>query len=257
MTRLVCLEPAAPGPAWQPFAGSRPIAELRAGAWRIRDRWAGILGLEHTVVMGHHIAHFADVDSAPVIPPGTVSGPAVVARSDFAPAGGGLTLEPGVRRITHEDATVAWIVAEGEEWDGPNERGPSVPVDGLLLRGAWDLIAAIEQLLPGDCADALAAGPDPVPDGVIVLGDPGDVASFGAAVEPGVLVLARFADGTLAVKRVAHPATTGSGRPGWFLLSDNAGAGVDSRHRGPVPVEDVLAVVRLRVWPRPGRIRRP
>jgi UDP-N-acetylglucosamine diphosphorylase/glucosamine-1-phosphate N-acetyltransferase len=187
MTRLVCLEPAAPGPAWQPFAGSRPIAELRAGAWRIRDRWAGILGLEYTVVMGNHIAQFVDVDSAPVIPPGTVTGPAVVARSDFAPAGGGLTLEPGVRRITHEDATVAWIVAEGEEWDGPNERGPSVPVDGLLLRGAWDLITAIEQLLPGDCADALAAGPDAVPDGVIVLGDPGDVACFGAAVEPGVI----------------------------------------------------------------------
>ena len=77
---------------------------------------------------------------------------------------------------------------------------------------------------------------------------------YGASPEPGVVVLARFADGTLAVKRVAHPATTASGRPGWFLLSDNADAGVDSRHRGAVPAEEVLGVVRLRVWPRPGRI---
>jgi len=88
---------------------------------------------------------------------------------------------------------------------------------------------------------------------------PGDrlLVRYGAAVEPGVLVLARFADGTLAVKRVARSETTATGRPGWFLLSDNAEEGVDSRHRGPLPAEEVHAVVRVRVWPRPGRLRRP
>ncbi len=186
MTRLVCLEPD-PGPAWQPFAGARPIAELRAGAWRIRDRWVGVLGLDDVVVMGSHVADFADVDSAPVIPNGRVAGPAVVVRSDFAPAVTGLELVPGVRRLTHEDATVAWIVATGETWDGPHENGPGAPVAGMLLQGAWDLITALERLLPADCRDSLAAGPDPVPDGVIVLGDPGDIACFGAAVEPGVV----------------------------------------------------------------------
>ncbi len=186
MTRLVCLEPESPGPAWQPFTGSRPIAELRAGAWRIRDRWAGILGLVGPVVMGDHAARFADVDSAPVIPRGPVAGPAVVVRSDFAPEGG-LELGPGVRRLTHANATVAWIVAHGETWDGPHEQGSSAPIEGMLLRGVWDLITAIERLLPTDCAEALAAGPDPVPDGAIVLGDPGDIACFGAAVEPGVV----------------------------------------------------------------------
>lgn len=187
MTRLVCLEPANPGPAWQPFAGARPIAELRAGAWRIRDRWAGMLGLEETVVMGDHVAQFADVDSAPVLSCAPVAGPAVVVRSEFAPTGAGLELGAGVRRLAHQDATVAWIVAEGERWDGPHQQGAAAPVEGMLLRGAWDLITAIEHLLPIDCAEALAAGPDPVPDGVIVLGDPGDVACFGAAVEPGVV----------------------------------------------------------------------
>jgi len=187
VTRLVCLEPASPGPAWQPFAGARPIAELRAGAWRIRDRWAGMLGLEATVVMGNHVARFADVDSAPVIPNGPVPGPAVVVRSDFAPSGRGFALAAGVRRLTAGDATVAWIVPADETWEGPHERGAAVPVDGLLLRGAWDLITAVEHLLRADCADALAAGPDPVPDGAIVLGDAGDVGCFGASVEPGVV----------------------------------------------------------------------
>lgn len=69
---------------------------------------------------------------------------------------------------------------------------------------------------------------------------------YGGRVRPGKIVVARFADGTLAVKRVA-------GRRGdaWWLLSDNADAGVDSRHRGAVPDADVAGVVRARVWPWP------
>jgi len=187
MTRLVCLEPAEPGTAWQPYAGARPLAELRAGAWRIRERWAGILGLEETRIMGAHVAQFCDVDSAPVDPPGPVAGPAVVVRSDFAPSGPAQELDPGLRRLTHDEQTVGWIVPAGAQWDGPHEQGPALALDGMLLAGAWDLITALEHLLPADCTDALAAGADPVPDGSLVLGDPGEVACFGAWVEPGVV----------------------------------------------------------------------
>ena len=70
---------------------------------------------------------------------------------------------------------------------------------------------------------------------------------------PGDLVLARFADGTLAVKRVESARATRTGTPGWWLLSDNHAEGVDSRHRGVVADEAVLGVVLLRLWPRPGR----
>jgi phage repressor protein C with HTH and peptisase S24 domain len=65
---------------------------------------------------------------------------------------------------------------------------------------------------------------------------------------PGDVVLARFADGTLAVKRVAERRDGG-----WWLLGDNP-EGVDSRHRGAVPDADVLGVAWLRIWPRPGRL---
>jgi len=74
-------------------------------------------------------------------------------------------------------------------------------------------------------------------------------------VRPGRLVVARFADGTLVVKRATERRTTASGRAGWWLLSDNPAAGVDSRHRGPVPDEDVVAVVRGRFWPWPRPAR--
>jgi len=63
---------------------------------------------------------------------------------------------------------------------------------------------------------------------------------------PGRVVVARFADGTLAVKRATNR------RPGgWWVLSDNPADGVDSRHRGVVPDDDVVGVVLARVWPRP------
>jgi len=77
---------------------------------------------------------------------------------------------------------------------------------------------------------------------------------YAAVVRSGALVLARFPDGTLAVKRAVERRTTPAGGPGWWLASDNPAAGVDSRHRGPVADDDVIAVVLARVWPRPRRL---
>lgn len=81
--------------------------------------------------------------------------------------------------------------------------------------------------------------------------------AYAATPRVGDVVVARFADGTVAVKRAAERRTTRSGGPGWWLLSDNAAEGIaDSRARGVVPVADVLGVVRARVWPRPRSSRR-
>jgi Peptidase S24-like len=86
---------------------------------------------------------------------------------------------------------------------------------------------------------------------------PGDrlLVRYGARVRPGAVVLARFADGTLAVKRATERRTSRTGAPAWWLLSDNPTSGVDSRHRGPVAESDVIAVALLRVWPRPRQLR--
>jgi hypothetical protein len=88
---------------------------------------------------------------------------------------------------------------------------------------------------------------------------PGDRLLVGYRRRPrvGDVVLARFPDGTLAVKRAHGPRTTAGGQPGWWLLSDNPADGVDSRHRGALADEAVLGVVLLRLWPRPGRLPRP
>jgi phage repressor protein C with HTH and peptisase S24 domain len=74
------------------------------------------------------------------------------------------------------------------------------------------------------------------------------------AVRPGDLVVARLADGTVAVKRATQRRTTSDGSPAWWLLSDNPDVGIDSRHRGPVADQDVIAVTVVRVWPHPRRL---
>lgn len=85
-----------------------------------------------------------------------------------------------------------------------------------------------------------------------VLSD-GDVvlARVGAQPRPGDVVLVRWSarPGQLSVKRAAQ--RRGSG---WWVLGDNPDGSTDSRTLGPAAA---VGVVRLRLWPRPGRLRPP
>jgi UDP-N-acetylglucosamine diphosphorylase/glucosamine-1-phosphate N-acetyltransferase len=56
----------------------------------------------------------------------------------------------------------------------------------MVLHGVYDLLAALERLLPDDLR-ALLGDTDPLPAGSIVLGDPAAIAVRDAAVEPGVV----------------------------------------------------------------------
>ena len=71
----------------------------------------------------------------------------------------------------------------------------------------------------------------------------------GAAPRAGDLVVVRLPDGVVAVKRA-----TMRRHDGWWVERDNPAEGVDSWQVGAIPETDVLAVVRLRVWP-PRRSR--
>ncbi len=77
------------------------------------------------------------------------------------------------------------------------------------------------------------------------------VVRYAARVRPGTVVVARLPDRTLAIKRAVERRTTREGAQAWWLLSDNPGAGVDSRHRGPIAAADVRGRAVLRLWPWP------
>ena len=187
MTALYLLEPESPGAAWAPFAGVRPIAELRAGIWRIRERWEAAAGNDASAILGLHADGFSEGDEPPIRPPATIEGPALIGAAWFAPTGVPIAPGPTIRRLTHRDETVGWVVPEGERWTEPHEKGPGLEIEGLRLRGTYDLLTALESLLPLDCADFLLAPRDAVPEGSLVLGDPAHLVCLGAKVEPGVV----------------------------------------------------------------------
>ncbi len=187
MTTLYLLEPTARGLPWAPFEGVRPVSELRAGVPLIRERWERALGLRATAILSNDVAGFHEFDQPPVQPIGPVPGPAIVAASWFAPTGP-IEAPADARRLTAGSASVAWLVPDGSRWDGPNDDGPGPPVDGLLLRGASDLLTALDTLLAADCDAILAAAAGgAAPAGALVLGDAARVLARGADVEPGVV----------------------------------------------------------------------
>lgn len=67
---------------------------------------------------------------------------------------------------------------------------------------------------------------------------------------PGDVVMVRWPHrpGQLSVKRAVR-----RDGAGWHVEGDNARGSTDSRELGPA---EVLGVVRWRLWPRPGRVRR-
>lgn len=180
-------EPADPI-AWSPFLGARPVGELRAGSWRIRERWQQALGVPALGHLGDTASRFHELDEPPFhagAPSGGKTG-VIVARSDFAPATTRLTLPSGTSRLVHRGEAVGWMVAPGAPWVR-SEAGPAVEVPGLLLRGSFDLVTALEELLPADCAALLATHGGPAPEGCLVLGNPSHLGVSSASIEPGVV----------------------------------------------------------------------
>ena len=74
------------------------------------------------------------------------------------------------------------------------------------------------------------------------------------SARPGQVVVVDWRDGVrpVAVKRLLR-----RDGDGWWVERDNPREGTDSWSAGAVPVDGLLAVVLLRLWPRPGRLGQP
>ncbi|MBK7595678.1 MAG: hypothetical protein IPJ11_10655 [Gemmatimonadetes bacterium] len=125
---LYLLDPMQPGAAWAPYVGALPLGELRAGAWRLHERWRRALG---GPVAGHIAPHAAGprpTGAIPVVAATAVSGPAWVVDSTFAPklpmraVGGAKRLLSGGRRGV---APRRWRAVEraAQRWRRDRDRG--------------------------------------------------------------------------------------------------------------------------------------
>jgi UDP-N-acetylglucosamine diphosphorylase/glucosamine-1-phosphate N-acetyltransferase len=176
-----------PAPAWAPFAGVRPLCELRAGALLVRERWETFVGAEASGIFAlPHLAGFPEAGVPPVEARRPVPGPAVIGSSTFAPRGLAPHLPSAPARLTHRGITVGWAVPAGVTWTGALPQAQAVEVQGMLLRGVHDLLPVLEHLLGDDLA-AMLGESDPIPKASIVIGDPAAVALRDAVVEPGVV----------------------------------------------------------------------
>lgn len=187
MTALYLLEPDRPGAAWAPFATVAPLAELRAGAWRLHERWARALSGKVTGLLAAHAAGPRPSGAIPVVTPAEVRGPAWVADVTFAPRLP-MRASGSAKRLLFEGRTVAWRLDPGETWQGPHNSGDGLVIDGIAMRGAWDLLTVLEQYLFPDTLAELERGTDPLPSGAVVIGNEGAVALRGAEIEPGVVL---------------------------------------------------------------------
>jgi UDP-N-acetylglucosamine diphosphorylase/glucosamine-1-phosphate N-acetyltransferase len=142
---------------FEPFALTRPTAELRAGALLTRERWARVAGEPITgLVTAPHLDAFAEFDSPPVITD-TIPAGAFIANSRCIPAlipRSGDVLMCGdrvaatrvrapleMRRLHGGELALEALVPDG---------AARVTVDGRWIENIWDYLAQLPTQLRED-----------------------------------------------------------------------------------------------------------
>jgi len=180
---------------FQPFALTRPVAELRAGALLVRERWARALGDEVAgVFTSPHLEGFTEPGSAPVARGGTLPAGAWIVNARFAPAlslvrdGTVLTADDRVVAVRLSAELSAEALADGAARleDFAAGGGASSPIAGWWMDDVWDYVRHLVPMLDADIplvARDIKAG---APKGSVVVGTRPVFVERGAVVEPSV-----------------------------------------------------------------------
>lgn len=177
-----------------PVTTARPLAEVRAGARLVRERWASALGREVTgVIAAHRLTGFEEPGAAPVLHDDVVlAAGTIVALSQFAPT---LASAPAGTSWTHDTRLVATTLTAPASVAAVRARGITAgdtgsAIDGWWLAEPWDLIGHLGAMLGADAlhiARSAPASQAPHAD-VRVLGDcPVSIAPT-ATIEPFVVL---------------------------------------------------------------------
>ena len=213
MTLLVMLDHAAGDAAADtlaPVTTARPLAEVRAGARLIRERWA--LAFDATVsgvIAAERLTGFEEPGAATVLhDDAPLEAGTIIAWSGFAPALS-VVATNDADTWTHDGRVVAATLQHATTVRAVRSSGiavarTSMPLQGWALERAWDLIGHLPAMLAAD-ARFLATStlpPRVVPDDVRVLGSfPVRIADT-AVIEPFVVFDA--SQGAIVIEEHAH-----------------------------------------------------
>ena len=230
---------------FEPFATSRPLSEMRAGALLIRERWETVLGVAtRGFISAPHLNGFAEFDAPPFVsgqalPAGTwlvntralpyLDGPAIT----VSPTALVLTISGRLAALrldvdVHDERTLA-ALADGSYAltheralaDGTGDAAETVALDGVWLDDVWDLIGMLTLLLQRDIPAlasrwALTARHAGSSASVTIVGAHPVFVEAGATIEPMSLfdtsagpVLLRCGAHVQAFTRVAGPCYVG------------------------------------------------
>ena len=214
------------GRTFAPFALTRPLGELRAGALLVRERWARVLGAAPAgFVSSAHLAGFEESDSAPAAR-GVLPAGATLVNARCAPAlDAARRQDAAVWRCGGRVAAVrlgaplaADALADGtRNLDDLAVAGDAVELDGWWHDAAWDYVGHLGAALARDLP-ALGAELDRVDHPGLVLGGGAVYVERGATVEPHTVfdtasgpVVVRRGASVQAFTRVVGPCYVGEG----------------------------------------------
>lgn len=226
-TSLFLYDDAEDTPRFAPFSASRPIGELRYGAWLIRERAEQAFGLN---VTGHlcaaHLARFGEPGAPPVASSPGTKGVRIVLRSSFIPD----REQPELARLTASrplvladasGAGIGFVLPDGTPLpEGTPAGWDTVPLQGRRMVGAWQIIGDLPAVLRGDLERARGLEHAGVPAGTTVIGDASLVlVDAQAVIEP--LVVFDTRNGPVWVRAGAE-VRSGTRLAGPLVIGDGA-----------------------------------
>jgi len=144
---------------FEPFALTRPVAELRAGTEIVRRRWETALGAEASGFIGAaHLADFDELDAPPCIS-GTISAGTILVNARCAP-----TLAPAdpwadvwtcrgrVAAVRLARSVAAPTIRDGIADIGAlaDDGAAATEISGWWLDDVWDLVRHLGEMLASD-----------------------------------------------------------------------------------------------------------
>ncbi len=196
-----------------PFALTRPVSELRAGAEIIRLRWEAAANNKAFGFIGaKHLNEFEEFDAPPaVIGETTIPAGSVIVNSRFVVSmdaqlddiSGAFTADGSICGVrVHKSIDIAGLLDGSVDLESlVATDGPTTPIKGRWLREVWDLVGTLDEQLKEDIPLIGARLTGAAIENATIIGKNRIYCETGVGIEPFVVIDAT--DGPVLIRRGA------------------------------------------------------